>query len=691
MDLIGRVLGSRYEVIEKIGEGGMALVYKARCKLLNRYVAIKVLKEEYANDENFVIKFRAEAQSAAALTHPNIVSVYDVGTEDDGKINYIVMELLETQTLKDYIQKNGALSSELTLKIAAQIASALDCAHKAHIIHRDIKPQNIALNNNMVAKVTDFGIAKIANTTSATITTYGSTVGSVHYFSPEHAKGGFTDEKSDLYSLGVVMYEMVTGKIPFDGDTPISVALKQIQEEPVEPIKVNSEVTPALNSIILKAMEKSTANRYQSANEVLLDISEALSRPTAALVNVNKSSVEAGETQVIPIIKDSDLDDNILNLRTRQARKMTVTTREHVTNRDREIRRDDYLINNNRKKTNDVDDEKDDEVVKPKNKKKNKTIIIIITFIIVIVLSVFGFFGIKIWKKIHTSNVVNEFTVPDLVKKKFEDVKAEYAEQNIEIVDDKYEYSSDVEEGYIISQVQEVGSIIKSGKVYVVVSKGAKMVTMTDVEGKDIKVAKYELEDTLGFKVEVEEVVSEKVSEGIVISQSEDAGKEVVQGSTIKLKVSKGDGKATVIMPTVVGKTMSEAKSELENLKLTVEVDYDEDTSKPNGTVITQSYPKNSSLKEGDLVKITVNKLLISKNITLDLVELSGGITLEDDETFKVSVTGSIDGGPVNTYFPEKEFTSKDKTVTFTINGYEKAILKIYFNGKIAKEQTITF
>ena len=676
MEIIGRVLGSRYEVLEKIGEGGMALVYKARCKLLNRYVAIKVLKAEYASDESFVKRFRAEAQSAAALTHPNIVSVYDVGKEEDGNINYIVMELLETQTLKDYIEKNGALNSELTLKIAAQIASALDAAHKAHIIHRDIKPQNIALNNNMVAKVTDFGIAKITNNTSATITSFGNTVGSVHYFSPEHAKGGYTDEKSDIYSLGIVMYEMATGKIPFDGDSPISVALKQIQEEAEEPISVNPEVTSALNSIIIKAMQKNTMNRYQSANELLVDISEALVKPDA-LVSVNKTSVEAGATQVIPIIKDEDLEDEVPNLRTRQARKMSVVTRD--------------------KNGNKIENQTRHEIVeeipnKPKKKNKAKKVIVIVTVIVcLVVLGICGYFGVKIWNKVHANNELQEFIVPNLVNRKFEEAKAEYANHNIEIVDEKYEYNADIEEGYIVSQVQEANTVITTGKIHVTVSKGAKMVKVTDVEGKDIKVATYELETTLGFKVEVEEVVDEKVAAGIIISQDIEPDTQKPYGSTIKLTVSKGDGKEVVVMPTVVGKTEAEAKKELEALKLTVEVEYDEDKTKTNGVVLSQNYPKNQSLKEGDLVKITVNKLLITKNVTIDLVELLGGATLEEGETFKVKVIGSIDGGAENTYFSETEFNSEDKTATFAINGYKNAVMNVYLNGNLAKQLTIEF
>ena len=680
MNIVGRVLGSRYEILEKIGEGGMAYVYKARCKLLNRYVAIKVLKDEYAMDENFVKRFRAEAQSAAALTHPNIVSVYDVGTEEDGNINYIVMELLETQTLKDYIEKNGALDSELTLKIAAQIASALDCAHKAHIIHRDIKPQNIALNNNMVAKVTDFGIAKITNVSSATITTMGNTVGSVHYFSPEHAKGGYTDEKSDLYSLGVVMYEMATGVIPFDGDSPISVALKQIQEEPVEPIEVNPNVTPALNNIILKAMQKSTVTRYQSANEMLIDISEALASPNA-MISVSKKTVEAGETQVIPIIKDADILEEVPNLRTRQARKMSVQPREHVSTYE------------SRKKVENISEEveKENKENKPKNNKKKIGLILVIV-ILLIAISVLGFFGIKLMKKINGANTkaAQEFVVPNLVNQKFEDVKATYAEQNIEIIDDKYEYSSEIEEGYIISQTQEEGTTIKTGKIYVVVSKGKKMVTVTDVEGKDIKVAKYELEETLGLKVEVEEEVNEKIEAGLVISQSVEAGKEAEAGSTITLKVSKGDGKKTVLMPTVVGEKEADAKKTLEDLGLKVEISYDEDKNKTNGTVLTQSYPKNQSLKEGDLVKLSVNKLLITKQVSIDLVELQGGKALGEDEEFKVEVTASIDGGATNTIY-QNVFNGTDEKATLTINGYKTAVFKIYYNGNLAKEQTINF
>ena len=680
MDLVGKVLASRYEILEKIGEGGMAIVYKARCKLLNRYVAIKVLKPEYAKDETFVKRFRAEAQSAAALTHPNIVSVYDVGQEDDGNINYIVMELLETKTLKDYIEEHGAIDNEMTLKIAAQIASALEAAHKAHIVHRDIKPHNIVLNKNMVAKVTDFGIAKIQNTTSATITSFGTTMGSVHYFSPEHAKGGYIDEKSDLYSLGVVMYEMATGRVPFDGDSPVSVALKQIQDEPVPPIEVNPSISPALNQIILKAMQKNTAMRYQSATEMLRDISLALLQPNM-LIQRPESFVEAGATQVIPTLSDVDVPQEVPNLRTRQARKANVSTLSKDI-KSKEDEDNTVTLENN--------EEKKDVKSQDKIKKRKKIILIVSCVVLAIILGVCIYFGIKLNNKIKQNEEANkEIEIPDVTNQKFDEIVSKYSEQGIEIVQEKSEYNSDVEEGYIISQTPEKGTMTKDKKISVVVSKGEKMVEVSeDFTHKDVKVAIYVLENA-GLKVETEEVVSEDVDSGLVISQDIKKGEKVPYGSTIKLTVSKGDGKEDVIMPSVLGKSEADAKKELEDLKLTVNVKYGEDNTKSNGVVIAQNYPQNQSLKEGSLVEITVNKLMLTKNISLDLLELQGGAPL-DVEKINVKVTASIDGGATNTVYTGT-FEPEDKTASFSINGYQSAVLKIYINDKLTKEETINF
>ena len=650
MELIGKILAGRYEIIEKVGEGGMAYVYKARDNLLNRYVAVKILKEEFSKDEVFVKRFRTEAQSAASLIHPNIVSVFDVG-EDKG-VSYIVMELLESKTLKDYIEAKGPLSSELTLKIAAQIASALEAAHKAHIVHRDIKPQNIILNQNLVAKVTDFGIAKVTNTSSATITSFGKTMGSVHYFSPEHAKGGYTDAKSDLYSLGVVMYEMATGKLPFDAESPVSVALKHIQEEPVEPIKVNPNVSKALNDIIMKAMEKSTAKRYQTATEMLTDISIALAKPSNGLVSRSASSIEAGDTQVIPVLNDVPEENMVPNVRTRQTTGRTAYTPTHS--------RDAKVIEEEKPKDNLED-------IKKAKKKKMIKIFSIVAVVIIIIGIVFGYFI----RKIFGNNQQEEVEIPYVIGRNIDEVIEQYEKLGYKINQTGSDYNSEYEEGEIMSQSPEAGTKTTDKTINVQVSRGTRMVTVSNVEGKDIKVARYELENTAGFVVEEVEQVSDTVAAGIVISQDY---KDVERpyGSVIKLTVSSGDGKEQIVVPNVVGMSLQEAQSTLEDMKLTVEVDYGEDESKSNGIVLNQSYPQNSVLKEGDVITITVNRRIINKTFTV------GGIpegTAQSDITVRVSIDGGALNNTTFTYDEEK------REVSFTINGYEKVSYSILVNG----------
>ena len=651
MELIGKILAGRYEIIQVVGKGGMATVYKARDNLLNRYVAVKVLKDEYSKDEVFVKRFRTEAQSAASLIHPNIVSVFDVG-EDKG-ISYIVMELLESKTLKDYIEEKGPLSSELTLKIAAQIASALEAAHKAHIVHRDIKPQNIILNQNLVAKVTDFGIAKVTNTTSATITSFGKTMGSVHYFSPEHAKGGYTDAKSDLYSLGVVMYEMATGKLPFDAESPVSVALKHIQEDPVPPIEVNPMVSRGLNDIILKAMEKSTATRYQTASEMLTDISIALSKPTNGISQRPSSSVQAGETQVIPTLTDEEIQNSVPNVRTRQS---TGSRSAYVPPKPV------------KEEASDVEDlDKKD-----KNKNNKKKVIIVCSIVAILIVGlVFGYFIRKIIK----STKEDEIEIPAIVGMSIDEVRQKYEPLGYTINQTSSEYNSEYEEGKIITQDPKQGTKTTSKIISVTVSKGAKLVRVTNQEGKDIKVAKYELENTLGFIVEQEDKVSDTVAKGIIISQDyKDVDRPY--GSVIKVVVSSGDGKESVVVPNVIGKTASDAKKTLEDLKLKVEIDYGEDSTKSNGIVLNQSYSQNYVLKEGDLIKITVNRRVVEKTLTVT------GIP-EGTEKNNITVRVSIDGGALNnTTFAYDE---EKNALSFTVNGYEKLSYEVLVNGSVIK------
>jgi serine/threonine-protein kinase len=311
--MIGRMLGNRYEILEKIGEGGMAKVYKAKCHLLNRIVAIKILRSEFVADEEFVRRFKRESQAAASLSHPNIVSIYDVGQEGD--IYYIVMEYVNGKTLKQLIREaNGPLPIPKALDITRQVCGALEHAHKNHIVHRDIKPQNILVTDDNIVKVTDFGIARAAN--GSTITYGGGDVlGTAYYFSPEQAKGAMIDEKTDIYSLGIVMYEMLTGKVPFEGESPISVALKHIQEDIVPPSKLNPKVPYNLDKIVLKATEKDINYRYKSASDLLNDIETYINNPDKLVVT------NGNDNNVTRVMKSEEINEKLSGTKTLKKKK----------------------------------------------------------------------------------------------------------------------------------------------------------------------------------------------------------------------------------------------------------------------------------------------------------------------------------------------------------------------------------
>jgi len=674
LNLIGKVLSNRYEILEEVGIGGMATVYKAKCNLLNRYVAVKVLKDEFAKDAEFVKRFRAEAQSAAALTHPNIVSVYDVGEENG--INYIVMELLTGDTLKDYIERNGKLSNETTLKFASQIASALEAAHSNKIIHRDIKPQNIVLaNNNTIAKVTDFGIAKMSS--KDTITSSSSTIGSVHYFSPEHAKGCYTDEKSDIYSLGVVMYEMATGVLPFNADTPVTVALKQIQENPIEPKEIVETISESLNRIILKAMAKSTADRYQSATELLDDIFAAINNKDEAFSRLDKSFAD-GSTQIIPIIglktedKPSIGDERPSEVIESRKSQRVGKTLEEIEKEKNEKKLVDSL--NENKKT--------------KSKKAKKVTIIIAVCLAVLVI------GVLVGKMVMTAiennkkPVVQVEVVPNLVGENYEDMKTKYAELGISIKVSKYEENKDVEAGYIISQNLEADSKLVGKTIEVVVSKGVKKIEMIGAVGRDYTVAKYELE-AIGFKVEVKYVVSDKIAKDIVMAQSIKEKEQVVVGTTVTLEVSEGDGKVRVIMPSVIGKTEASARSTLEKKNLKVSISYVNDIKKSDGIVVTQSVKENAEIVEGTIVELTINRLEKTKTVTIKLSEYAEGI---EDESISVKVKAQVEGvtNTIHSNTHTKTETGFDD-FTVDVNGFSSAKLTVFINDVEVKTLTVAF
>ena len=592
MNLEGRLLGNRYEIIKKIGNGGMATVYKARCHVLNRYVAVKVLKDEFTTDEEFIKRFNTEAQAVACFSHPNIVSVYDVGTE--GNLHYIVMELIQGKTLKEIIKEDGALSWKWSVNVAAQIASALETAHKNNIIHRDIKPHNIIITEDGIAKVTDFGIAK--SVSNSTITAFGTTIGSVHYFSPEHARGGYTDAKSDLYSLGVVLYEMLTGKVPFDADTPVSVALKHMQETATEPRKINRTVPISVNNIIMKAMQKDTNLRYETATSMLKDLSLSLKTPNEPIV------VFGEESSDFPTQKVSIMNDDML-----EARRSRVAKRRE-------------------------EEEKDS-----RNKKENKFFAFIKRH--KIISSMVGLILLFIISLTATTKIINAKRVKDVQTPKLVGLTQEEAKQLAEsqgfVFKFEESYDEKVKEGIIISQDPEYKEnfTIKEGtEINVVVSKGQQMKTVPKVKGKEKEDAIKLLEEAL-LEYEIEEENSDEIEAGYVISQSVKADKEVAAGTVVTLKVSTGVEQITVT--NVLGMSEKKAKKALEDIGFEVEVFEKEDKSKDHDVVLNQSLDAGEEVDKGTKITITVNKLPQKKdgNIVVNLKSIMGDRAITTVET----------------------------------------------------------
>ena len=644
MDLVGKYIGSRYEILEIIGKGGMATVYKAKCHVLNRMVAVKVLKEEFTTDEEFIRRFNIEAQSAAGLSHPNIVSIYDVGHE--GNIYYIVMELIQGKTLKEIIAEDGTLPWKWSVNIAIQIASALEAAHKNNIVHRDIKPHNIIITEDGVAKVTDFGIAKAVS--NSTITAFGTTIGSVHYFSPEHARGGYTDAKSDLYSLGIVMYEMVTGRVPFDADTPVSIALKHMQEKAVDPMKLNPNIPVAVNQIIMKAMQKEPSMRYQSATEMLKDLSLALKNPDGKFVS--ETTMDTQATQRIGTITEDMVKEETTNKRDKKKQgKIKAYFKEHP---------------------------------------KMKILAVILSFILVFLITVFTVKGIM------DATTVKNVYIPNLVGKTQAEVEQALQGTKLTYEIASEEYSSEVEAGRVISQdpVYKNNFTIKENtKISIVMSKGIETVIVPKVAGDTYEDAEKKLVDAK-LKVEKVEETSQKIEEGIVIRQDPAENTSLNAGDTVKVYVSIGTGIKQVSVPSLVNKTQEVASKELTDAGLKVEVVYEEDTTKTNGVVLKQSVDVGKVVDEGTTVVITVNQIIESKsaNIYVNVKSLTGGYTenanaeiSDKDKEVMLKVTSGED-----TIFNEKVDKNKTKVSTRQATGKGTVTVKVFIDDvKVAEKQ----
>jgi serine/threonine-protein kinase len=639
--MLGKVLGNRYEIIEKIGEGGMALVYKARCRLLNRYVAIKVLKDEFVNDEEFIKKFRRESQAAASLSHPNIVSIYDVGMEriDDHDVYYIVMEYIKGKTLKGLIKEKRKLSVEETIDYSIQIAEALEHAHKNHIVHRDIKPHNIMITEDGRVKVTDFGIARAA--TFSTVTNTSTVVGSVHYFSPEQARGRYTDEKSDIYSLGIVMYEMITGKVPFEGDSPISVALKHIQEEIVPPREIDSSIPVGLQNIILKCVKKNQSDRYSSATQLLSDLRKL--KYSNGNVIIGDLELEDEPTRIIPRIENED---------------------------DNEMKQQN--VGNKRKEAKD-------------GGLKVIFLAIVLAFIVVSSLAL-GFFKFKDYF------IAKEVTVPDLVG-----IEKDEAEEELEkiglklrVVDETY--SNEYEEGVIVSQKVEPGTKVKEGyTIEVVVSKGKQLVKVPNLINRNIEEIESILKEAGLKEGTVDYQYSDTIPANVIIDQDPDPFAEVEFGSRVNLIVSRGPEVKLVRMPNLVGLTEQAAKNALIAHELVVgEIIREHNDEYKAGVVFKQSIEAGTQVEANTPIDLYISlgakeepkdeEPGESEEIPIDI-----RITPEsENEQVEIRIDRIQDGKRQTVYRNVVETTGKELKIRVT--GKKGSKFEIYQDGELIKE-----
>lgn len=604
----GMFISERYEVIEKVGSGGMADVYRAKCHRLNRYVAIKILKPEFSTDKSLVTKFRAEAQSAAGLSHPNIVSVYDVG--DDGDLHYIVMELVEGITLKKFIERKGKLEIKEAIGIAIQIAQGLEAAHDNHIVHRDIKPQNIIISREGKVKVADFGIAKAATTNTVT----QNAVGSVHYLSPEQARGGYSDEKSDIYSLGVTMYEMLCGKVPFAGDNTVSVALSHIQYEPVPVKEVNPAVPFSVDKIVWKCMQKRPENRYLSAAELIVDLKRSVMNPEGDFVRITAGVVSDSPT------KNMTQDELAV---IKSAAKSPVTRIDSHRDTGSQILKEE------------------EEELDGSESKWDKTIIIASIAVILICMGAILFAVFKFLdifgdgKATPTPGGENSPTkilgtatpeptpyvglqtirLQNVVGRKLDNAKEMLYKQSefFTILDGDTDYSDVYEKGMVISQYPLGGvDVALDEEIRLVISAGPELLTVPDYHLWNYTEARVQAENDFTVRIEFE---NSDVEVNRVIRTVPDREEVLAKGGELVLVVSRGEKVES--MPNLIGMTLDGAKLLLEEKGFSLgNVNYAGSPTYGEGLVIYQSESVNNTLAVGTVIHLTVSNGIVDATPT---------------------------------------------------------------------------
>ncbi len=685
----GMILCDRYEILDIVGAGGMSIVYKARCHRLNRNVAIKVLKPEFSNDKNFVTKFRIEAQASAGLSHPNIVNVYDV-YDDDG-IYFIVMELVDGITLKEYIEQYGRLSMDKALDISIQIASGLEAAHESHIIHRDIKPQNIIVSKNGNIKVTDFGIAKAA--TSNTLTS--GAMGSVHYISPEQARGGFSDERSDIYSLGITMYEMVTGRVPFEGDNNVSVALMHIQSDMIPPRQYYPDIYSSFEKVIMKATQKKPERRYLTASALIADLKRVQNNPNIDIVvaptAITNSPTQEWTKEDVQAIRDgsahktsyenTSYDNSQLNafsvnppvqndmgeLRPIGGISPIPVNNQRINQMIDDSFADDYDYEDEYeeeppvkqrqsiKKVQDVyeeddDDDEDDGDIDPSLKKAVTiagiaTAVVIAIILMVVLGNVLGWFGSGNKKDKTTGSTVSEgneiimIDVRDFSEQKALDLLEKEGFKNVKV---ELVASEDVPEGYVVDQSVEPNMAIPADdEVIIYVSGGAEQKEVPNVEGYSDAQACQMIEEA-GFKVKHAYAFDDEIEKDYVITQSPEGGEMAAIGSEVIITVSNGSENKEVPVPNLYGLTETQAKEALKSVKLEAgKISSEYHDTVEAGIVIEQSVSQGTKLSEGSTVDIVLSKGPEEK-VVMYTANISGTVTCNDSTLDGTAVTVQV-------------------------------------------------
>ena len=624
--MLNKTLDNRYTILEHVGGGGMADVYRAHDKLLDRSVAVKVLRSQFTNDEDFVTRFRREAQAAARLSHPNIVNIYDVGKDED--VYYIVMEYISGETLKQHIQ-NQPLSIESSVRIAIEIAEALEHAHQNNLVHCDIKPHNILMTRAGRIKVTDFGIARAVS--SATMTHTGTIMGSVHYFSPEQAKGIAIDAKSDIYSLGVVLYETLTGVLPFNGETPISVALKHLQEEPRLPHELNPDIPPLLEAIVLKAMSKDVTNRFQDIGAMVADLKSVQNY----FRDDHTRRLSKGDfpTQVLPKIEEAV----VLKDKTAQ-------------------------------ESND----------KKGNKRSNrKTVwiwgaLLFLTFGFMV--GAFLSYG-KFWSN-------NEITVPNVVGKQVDVAKNILSNQNLRVSITEA-FNDTVPSGHVISQYPEAASVVKEQRlITLIVSRGGEATVVPDLRGLNRRDAELQLKNA-GLRIgRVEEQFNSSIAADTVISQNPRPPAQISKNTAIDLVISKGEGPRKFALPDFTGTPLTTVGAQLESLKLKQGKVSEETSDKyPSGTIIGQNPLPAAEVTEGMTIDFTVSKG--SNLLKRALVQIT---VPEGPAKQAVQIVVTDNGGRKVVY--ENIHKVGDK-IEKTADGSGQVRVQVYINGVLLQEQTL--